>query len=105
MHQPAKVLAVYRELRQSMGANIAATALMSCAASLVELFTIDETEPRFELTERDPPEYRAVDRVLANGWWGLSREWRWLGLNDADANWEHFPTWRHGLESTWEARI
>ena len=43
MRQSAKVLAIYRELRQTAGINATAAEVLACATSLVELFSVEDT--------------------------------------------------------------
>jgi hypothetical protein len=79
MNQLAKVKAIYRELRQSVG-------VMACAASMAELFSVDEEESLFDTRLGCQPfDMMAVDVALADGGWRkLSREWRRMGWESTD---------------------
>ena len=87
MQQPAKVTAVYRELRQALGLKATAGEILACAASLVELFSFDDGMPAYELREgRQPNDMMAVDVALADGGWRtLSREWDQMGWETSDS--------------------
>ena len=106
MQRAAAVLAVYRELRQSIGHKVSASEVLSCAASLVELFTTDADEPHFETRVGSLPfEYQAVDVAFADGGWRvLSLEWADMSADDADSNWEHALPYAEAIGSTWEMR-
>lgn len=86
MQQPAKIAAVYRELRQALGLKATAGEILACAASLVELISLDDGMPAFELREgRQPNDMMAVDLALADGGWStLSREWDQMGWETSD---------------------
>ena len=101
------VLAVYRELRHSVGQQVPASEVLSCAASLVELFTIDADEPHFDMRLGGLPfEHQAVDVAFADGGWRvLSLEWAQMCADDADASWEHVRPYSEGIGSTWEMRV
>jgi len=45
MHQSAKVRAIYRELRQVAGLHASTSEVLGIAASLVELFSIEDGLP------------------------------------------------------------
>lgn len=106
MRLTARVLAVYRELRLSVGQQVPASEVLSCAASLVELFSDDADEPRFELrVGRLPFEHQPVDVAFADGGWRvLSLEWDEMGTDDEDASWEHARSYAQAIGSTWEMR-
>ena len=86
MNQSAKVTAVYRELRQAVGIKATAAEALACAASLVELFSLDGGMPAYDLREgRQPNDMLAVDVALADGGWRiLSREWDQMGWETSE---------------------
>ena len=106
MRQTARVLAVYRELRQSVGPLVPASEVLSCAASLVELFADEADESRFELRVGSVPfEHQAVDMAFADGGWRvLSLEWDEMGNDDTGATWEDSRRYAGAIGSTWEMR-
>ena len=86
MNQSAKVRAIYQELRQAVGVTASAAEILSCAASLVELFSSEDDVPTSEFSEERQPNYMLpVDVALANsGWRMLSREWAQLGWETSE---------------------
>jgi len=78
MRNATKVLAIYRELRQSLGTEAPSSEVLACAASLVELFTIEEGIAKFDDgVERLPFGMLPIDAALADGGWRvLSQEWK-----------------------------
>ena len=86
MHPSTKVVAIYRELRESVGAGASAAEILACAASLVELFSVEDGMPAFDLREgRYGNAMMPLDKVWADGGWGvLSREWGSLGWESSD---------------------
>lgn len=86
MRQSEKVRAVYAELRRAVGPRAPAAEVLACAASLVELFAVDEGMPAYEIREgREPFDCLPVDRVLADGGWRmLAREWGLMGWESSD---------------------
>ena len=87
MNQSAKIKAIYRELRQSVGLKATAADVLACAASLVELFSIDDSSPVFDTrTGAQPLDTLTVDVALADGGWRtLSREWDRFGWETSDS--------------------
>lgn len=87
MRESTKIVAIYQELRRAVGANINASEVLCCAASLVELFSIDEDAPSFNTYEaRQPFDMAAVDMAMADGGWRtLSREWHTMGWETTDS--------------------
>ena len=80
MNQSAKVRAIYQELRQAVGMKASAAEMLACAASLVELFSLEEGVPACELNEgRQPHDVLPVDVALADGGVALNLEWSRLG--------------------------
>lgn len=86
MRQSEKVRAVYVELRGAVGPRASAAEVLAIAASLVELFSVDEGMPSYDLREgRQPFDMLPVDRVMADGGWRmLSREWNRMGWETSD---------------------
>ena len=86
MNQSAKVRAIYQELRQVVGLKASAAEMLACAASLVELFSLDDNIPACELNEGRQPNYMLpVDVALADGGWRtLSREWVQMGWETSE---------------------
>lgn len=86
MHQSAKVRAIYRELRQVAELHASAADVLAIATSLVELFSLDECMPSYDLREgRQPFDMLPVDSVMADGGWRmLSREWKRMGWETSD---------------------
>ena len=86
MRQSAKVMAVYQELRKAMGSKATAADALACAASLVELFSMEEDVPAYELSvSRQPFDMRPVDVAFADGGWRtLAREWDRMGWESSD---------------------
>jgi hypothetical protein len=87
MRDSAKIVAIYEELRRVVGAKVKASEVLCCAASLVELFSIDEDAPTFNLYEgRQPYDMAPVDIAMADGGWRtLSREWCTMGWENTDS--------------------
>ncbi len=85
MHCAAKVRAVYRELRASVGTKASAAEVLACAASLVELFSVEEGLPVYDLHEgRRPDDMLPVDVAMADGGWRtLAREWSRMGVESS----------------------
>lgn len=86
MNRAQQVREVFLELRQALGNQVTPAEVLSCAASLVELFSEDDDGPQFSLrTGGLPFEMQALDVAFADGGWKvLSREWRWMGCDDGD---------------------
>lgn len=86
MRQSTRIAAIYHELRQVVGLKATAAEVLACAASLVELFNIDDSGPVFDLkTERQPSYMVAVDEAWADGGWStLSGEWDQMGWESSD---------------------
>ena len=86
MNQSAKVTAIYRELRQAVGLKATAAEVLACAASLVELFSLEDGMPAYDLREsRQPNDMLPVDIALADGGWRtLSREWGHMGWETSE---------------------
>jgi hypothetical protein len=86
MRQSAKVTAIYRELRQTVGGKATAAEMLACAASLVELFSLDNDATGYDLrAERQPLDMLPVDVALADGGWrNLCREWNRMGWESSD---------------------
>jgi hypothetical protein len=86
MNQSAKVTAIYRELRQAVGLKATAAEVLACAASLVELFSLEDGMPAYDLREgRQPNDMLPVDVALADGGWRtLSREWDQMGWETSE---------------------
>jgi hypothetical protein len=86
MNQSAKVTAIYRELRQAVGLRATAAEVLACAASLVELFSLEDGMPAYDLREgRQPYDMLPVDVALADGGWRtLSREWDQMGWETSE---------------------
>lgn len=86
MRRSEKVTAIYRELRQLVGARATASEVLEYAASLVDLFLEEEDGARYELrTERPTCDMLAVDVALADGGWRtLSRDWHRMGWESSD---------------------
>ncbi|MBN8437996.1 MAG: hypothetical protein J0L95_08135 [Candidatus Accumulibacter sp.] len=86
MRQSEKITAIYRELRQSVGARATAAEVLACSAALVDLFSDEEDGVGYELqTGRQPFDMLPVDVVLADGGWRiLSREWHRIGWESSD---------------------
>jgi len=92
MRKSAKVTAIYRELRQAVGANASAAEVLACASSLVELlslvelFALDNDAGGYELrAERQTLDMLPVDVALADGGWRtLCREWNRMGWESSD---------------------
>jgi len=86
MRKSAKVTAIYRELRQAVGANASAAEVLACASSLVELFALDNDAGGDELrAERQTLDMLPVDVALADGGWRtLCREWNRMGWESSD---------------------
>jgi hypothetical protein len=86
MRQSAKVLAIYRELRQTVGVKATAAEVLACATSLVELFSVEDGMPAYDLRVGRQPYYMApVDVALADGGWRtLVREWNQMGWESSD---------------------
>lgn len=80
MRQAARVLEVYKELRVALGAKKSASEILACAASLVELFSIEEGVPVFDdSTGRTPPSMLPLDSAIADGGWRiLANDWGWM---------------------------
>lgn len=106
MNRTARVLAVYRELRQSVGFGVPSSEVLSCAASLVELFSADADEPRFDTRLGGLPfEHQAVDVAFADGGWRvLSLEWADMCGDDTEGGWNHAQPYKEAFGSTWEMR-
>jgi len=87
MLQSAKVKAIYRELRQAVGMKATASEVLACAASLVELFSLEDDMPAYDLRMgRQPFDMVPVDVALADGGWRtLSREWSQMGWETSDS--------------------
>lgn len=87
MRDSTKVVAIYEELRRAVGTKVNASEILCCAASLVELFSIDEDAPSFSTHEGRQPYYMApVDIAMADGGWRtLSREWPAIGWETSDS--------------------
>lgn len=87
MRRSAKVTAIYRELRQAVGAKASAAEVLACASSLVELFALDSDAGGYELrAERQQLEMLPVDVALADGGWrNLCREWNRMGWESSDS--------------------
>ena len=85
MRKTAKVLAIYRELREATGRQVGAAEALSCAALLVKLFAEDDGGRWDMAEERMAADATPVDMMLADGGWGLlSREWGRLGWEGTD---------------------
>ena len=86
MNQSAKVRTIYRELRQAVGMEMTAAEVLACAASLVELFSVEEGMPAYDLNEgRQSNDMLPVDVALADGGWRtLSREWNQMGWETSE---------------------
>lgn len=84
MRKSIKVTAIYQELKQAVGSSASQTEILSCAASLVELFSIDEEFPSYDLYEgREPYEMTPVDSAMDKGCWRtLCQEWPVMGWED-----------------------
>lgn len=84
MRDAAKVIAIYRELRQALGGEAPSSEVLACAASLVELFSIEDGIPKFDdAVERLPFDMLPVDAALADGGWRvLSHEWNSMDWDD-----------------------
>ncbi len=87
MRNSAKIVAIYEELRRAVGTKVNASEVLCCAASLVELFSIDEDAPSFSLYEgRQAFDMAPVDIAMADGGWRtLSREWHVMGWETTDS--------------------
>ena len=87
MRDSTKIVAIYQELRRAVGAKVNASEILCCAASLVELFSIDEDAPSFSTHEgRQPYDMAPVDIAMADGGWrNLSREWPTIGWETSDS--------------------
>lgn len=77
MRKSRKVAAIYQELKRVVGSAASQTEILSCAASLVELFSIEDDLPQYELLEgRLPYDLTPVDSAMGGSCWRtLSREW------------------------------
>lgn len=86
MRQSAKVSAIYHELRQALGATVAAADVLAGAASLVELFALENDPAGYDLcAERQPLDMLPVDQAMADGGWRtLCREWNRMGWESND---------------------
>lgn len=70
MNRARRVREVYLELRRELGDRAPLRELLECAASLVELFDEEESDPQFELwTGGVPFDCWALDLALADGGW------------------------------------
>lgn len=80
MHQAAKVLEIYRELRSALGEKASSQEVLRSAASLVELFSIEEGIPQFDdHYGRTPKHMLPVDAAIADGGWRiLAEDWSWM---------------------------
>lgn len=85
MQNTAKVMAIYRELRTSVGTNATPAEVLACAASLVELFAVEEGMPNYDLRDsRQPYDMLPVDVAMADGGWRtLSYEWTRMGMESS----------------------
>ncbi|WP_412481116.1 hypothetical protein [Azonexus sp. IMCC34839] len=81
MQKSKKVVAIYNELKQFVGDVASQADMLTCAASLVELFAIDEDGLHYDLNEgRVTYESTPVDSAMrGNCWRTLSREWPEIG--------------------------
>ncbi len=80
MRQSAIVLEVYKELRVTLSTKKSASEILACAASLVELFSIEEGVPLFDdHAGRTPPSMLPLDAAIADGGWRiLANDWGWM---------------------------
>jgi len=80
MRQAAKVLAIYKELRVTLGGKKSVREILACASSLVDLFSIEEGVPVFDDREaRVPQGMLPLDKAMADGGWQiLANEWDWM---------------------------
>ncbi len=96
MRKTAKVLAIYRELRDAAGSQVGAAEALSCAALLVKLFAEDGGGGWEMAEERIAPDAVPVDQMLADGGWGLlNREWAYLGWEETDNGGTVCLDWRN----------
>jgi hypothetical protein len=86
MRDSVKIVAIYEELRRVVGAKVSSTEILCYAASLVDLFSIDEDAPSFDVYEgRQPYDMTPVDIAMTGGRWRtLSREWETMGWEITD---------------------
>ncbi|MCC6135187.1 MAG: hypothetical protein LM550_15245 [Candidatus Contendobacter sp.] len=72
MNRPQQVRAIFQELRQAVGDQFSAGELLARAASLVDLFTVNDDPFRLEpLEEPQPFEEWSLDVAMADGGWRI----------------------------------
>lgn len=78
MNRPQQVRAVFQELRQTVGDRFGARELLEHAASLVDLFAVEDDPSRFELRTGGVPfeEWSLVAAMADGGWRILNHEYR-----------------------------
>ena len=75
MNRSDQIRAVFTELRRSVGSHISSAQVLTCAASLVELFSGSGDEPSYDArTGGLPFSMWGVDRALADSWRVLEQE-------------------------------
>jgi hypothetical protein len=78
MHRNDRILALYAELREAIGADYTPRVMMTCAESLESLVNGSASESRFELRRGGVSiEERGVDRVFEEAGWALVRGGDW----------------------------
>ncbi|MBZ4195038.1 MAG: hypothetical protein LAE24_12165 [Candidatus Contendobacter sp.] len=72
MNRPQQVRATFQELRRAVGDQFSAGELLARAASLVDLFTVNDDPFRLEpLEDREPFEEWSLDVAMADGGWRI----------------------------------
>jgi hypothetical protein len=72
MNKPAKVRAIYHELRAAVGDEFPANELLQAAGKLVELASVEDLEAVASIREPRPTrEELPVDKAIADGGWLL----------------------------------